>query len=90
MTYSSCTCPNLCDLHTPELTRNLTVDRFVFGTTKYDTAVGANIRLVNEGGIPSSVKIQGHKYYVLVDKAEDQNKARVLLGVKPTFLTGRR
>ncbi len=85
-----CTCPNLCDLHMSELTRNLTVNRFVFGTTRYDTAVGANIRLVKESGIPSSVQICGRKYFVLVDKPEDQNKARVLLGVKPTFLTGRR
>ncbi len=84
-----CTCPNLCDLHMSELTRNLTVNRFVFGTTRYDTAVGANIRLVKEGGIPSSVQICGHKYYVLVDKPENQNKARELLGVPKTFLRGK-
>jgi len=88
MTYS-CNCPDLCDLHTPPLTRDLTVDRFIFGTRSYDMAVGANIRLVKEGGIPSSVQIQGHKYFVLVDDPANQNKARILLGVKPTFLTGR-
>ena len=85
----TCTCPGLCNLHTPELTRDLTVNRFVFGTTRYDTAVGANIRLVKEGGIPSRVQTQGRKYYVLVDDPADQNKARVLLGVKSAFLGGK-